>query len=494
MFAPRATKPLSGVVRGTSGFVRSRSTVQVQKAPLIEPGAQVRRGASWDFRKIPLFSREPSAGPPTSPAPVVHQTESVPEPTLVVGKSNDPLEREANCVAEQVQAKSARPSGGLPLRIQRVSGQLGEPTPVAPPAVEHVLASAGVPLEPALRQNMEERFGHDFSRVRVHSDYASGQSARLINAHAYTSGHHIVFGVGRFSPDTLAGQCLLAHELTHVVQQTREARDPQIGLIQRDDHHKADDAAQEEKEALINFKDDWANNFSHYEKLVKIATTTYSKTQKEGIKATKNNDAIVIMLGKSFATEADEKTRWSWIKTEIIDKNVTGDRFEDLAYDPTHSTINKIAPPYAAGKYCNLNCPATAASLDHYLRTGKISPAICNSPKEDIPGYGFDLSMDTFGKSVGWKQAEKAIRSQLTKHGKFLIIEATRSEQQQKDNHLAPTHYFSIVNIKGRLFAIDAFGGGIVSDDINDYITNRAVATTYRFVKGEFKAKEVIPK
>jgi hypothetical protein len=365
---------------------------------------------------------------------------------------------------------------------------------MAPPGVGHVLASPGVPLEPATRQKMEQRFGHDFSRVRVHSDDASAQSARLIDARAYTSGHHIVFGAGRFSPDTLAGQSLLAHELTHVVQQTREARDPQIGLIQRDDQHKIDDATQEEKEALVNFKDDWRNNFSHYGNLVKIGTITYSKTQTEGIKATKDKDTIAVTLGKPFATESEEKIRWSWIKTEVIDKNVKSDKFEDLAYDPTHSTINKIAPPYAVGKYCNLNCPATAASLDHYLRTGEISQAICKPTKENIPGYGFDLSMDTFGESVDWKQAEKAIRSKLKKHGQFLIIEATRSEQQQKDNNVAPTHYFSIVNVKGSLFAIDAFGGGIVSDNINDYINTRAIATTYRLVKGEFNAKEVIPK
>jgi len=268
MFAPRATEPPEGVVTRTNGLARSRSTLQVQKAPLVEPGAQVRRGASWDFSEIPLFPRERSAGAPPSPAPVVHQAANVPERTLVVGRSNDPLEHEANCVAEQVQAKPVRPNGGMPLQIQRAPGQVSEPRPAAPPTVEQVLANPGAPLEPTLRLKMEQRFGHDFSRVRVHSDYESGQSARLIDARAYTSGHHIVFAGGRFSPDTRAGECLLAHELTHVVQQTREARDLQIGLIQRDDdQHKADDATQEEKEALLNFKDDWANNFSHYDRL-----------------------------------------------------------------------------------------------------------------------------------------------------------------------------------------------------------------------------------
>jgi len=66
---------------------------------------------------------------------------------------------------------------------------------------------------------MEHHFGHDFSRVRVHSGAAAEQSARDVNAHAYTVGHNIAFGASRFAPETNAGRRLLAHELTHVVQQ-----------------------------------------------------------------------------------------------------------------------------------------------------------------------------------------------------------------------------------------------------------------------------------
>jgi len=59
---------------------------------------------------------------------------------------------------------------------------------------------------------------------------------------------------------------------------------------------------------------------------------------------------------------------------------------------------------------------------------------------------------------------------------------------------LSQNHYFSVVNVKGKLFAIDASEGGIVSDDLRDYIKNTAVATTYRIVKGQFTVKEVVPK
>ena len=90
----------------------------------------------------------------------------------------------------------------------------------APASVDQVLASPGRPLEPALRQDMEQRFGHDFSRVRVHSGAAAEQSAQDVNANAYTVGNNIVFGAGRFAPGTHEGRRLIAHELTHVVQQS----------------------------------------------------------------------------------------------------------------------------------------------------------------------------------------------------------------------------------------------------------------------------------
>jgi hypothetical protein len=70
---------------------------------------------------------------------------------------------------------------------------------------------------------MEQRFGQDFSRVRVHSDAASARSARDVNAHAYTVGNHVVFGAGKFAPESREGGRLLAHELTHVVQQSEGA-------------------------------------------------------------------------------------------------------------------------------------------------------------------------------------------------------------------------------------------------------------------------------
>lgn len=152
---------------------------------------------------------------------------------LAIGAADDPLEREADRVADQVMAAPARPPlmSGEPLRIQRFTGQVGGQMEMAPASVGTVLAGSGRPLEPALRQDMEQRFGHDFSRVRVHTGGAAESSSRDLDAHAYTFGHHVVFADARFAPEASAGRHLLAHELTHVVQQSQSCGD--IRHVQR---------------------------------------------------------------------------------------------------------------------------------------------------------------------------------------------------------------------------------------------------------------------
>jgi hypothetical protein len=133
-------------------------------------------------------------------------------------------EQEADRIANQVLATPARPSiAQAPLRIQRLSGQATGQMDSAPTSVDAALASPGRPLELTLRQDMEQRFGHDFSRVRVHSDAAAEQSTREVNANAYTVGQDIVFGADQFSPHRPAGRRLLSHELTHVVQQSNSS-------------------------------------------------------------------------------------------------------------------------------------------------------------------------------------------------------------------------------------------------------------------------------
>lgn len=94
----------------------------------------------------------------------------------------------------------------------------------APPVVDETLSAPGRPLDENTRAFMEPRFGWDFSNVRIHADTRSAVAARSVQARAFTSGSNIVFGEGEYAPGTSTGRNLLAHELTHVVQQGGAAR------------------------------------------------------------------------------------------------------------------------------------------------------------------------------------------------------------------------------------------------------------------------------
>lgn len=87
-----------------------------------------------------------------------------------------------------------------------------------PQIVHDVLRSPGQPLDSSTRAFFEPRFGHDFSKVRVHVDKKAAESARAVNALAFTVGRDIVFGAGQFPSGTAESQPLLAHELAHVAQ------------------------------------------------------------------------------------------------------------------------------------------------------------------------------------------------------------------------------------------------------------------------------------
>ena len=122
-----------------------------------------------------------------------------------------------------------RPSAldtGAVLHLQRtagnanVAGLLGEEHEEQRSPVKDVVGSGGGrPLDDSTREFMESRLGHDFSGVRIHTDSKATESAKAVQAHAYTVGNDVVFQSDRYAPETDAGKRMLAHELTHVVQQ-----------------------------------------------------------------------------------------------------------------------------------------------------------------------------------------------------------------------------------------------------------------------------------
>lgn len=161
------------------------------------------------------------------------------QPKLTVNQPGDKYEQEADTVAEQVMRTPGenkqmffQPQITALNTIQKKCAHCEEEdnkvqmksneavaAAEAPAIVHDTIKNTGNPLDAATKSFMESRFGYDFSDVHIHNDTLAHQSSSAINAKAYTSGNHIVFGAEEYQPATNAGKQLLAHELTHVIQQ-----------------------------------------------------------------------------------------------------------------------------------------------------------------------------------------------------------------------------------------------------------------------------------
>ncbi|HLY53912.1 MAG TPA: DUF4157 domain-containing protein, partial [Stellaceae bacterium] len=168
---------------------------------------------------------------------------AVRRPPLVIGKVNDPLEREADHAADAAMAANgtapalsagaglSRKCAACAEEEQETMGTMqAKPAGIvrageaAPGIVHSVLARPGRPLEPSTRGLLEPSFGRSFADIRIHDDAEAARSAAAVGAHAYTVGRNIVFGAGAYRPDTHDGRWLLAHEAAHTVQQAGGAR------------------------------------------------------------------------------------------------------------------------------------------------------------------------------------------------------------------------------------------------------------------------------
>lgn len=184
-------------------------------------GAVVSKGPRWAFSDISVL--------------VPERQKAVPTPAMIaIGETNDQNEYEAEKMADGMM-RLPEPSSHSQEGGARQGSSLAAK---APPIVHQALGSHGQPLDTATRSLMESRFGYDFSPVRIHHDALAARSAEAVDAHAYTVNSNIVFGAGRYAPASQEGQRLLAHELTHVVQQSTLlspglAAGSSSGLLQR---------------------------------------------------------------------------------------------------------------------------------------------------------------------------------------------------------------------------------------------------------------------
>ena len=186
--------PESGRQRAPTRFRPRRAVAPRERPPMVAPAAHGRCACGG----------------------VCPRCRTAPQLASRVSRPSDPFEHEAARVAERVTGGPAAPHDGAPLAA-RGAGRRGLAQ----------AAGSGQALPVPLRGDMETRFGADFGDVRLHTDRGAAASAAALNASAYTAGADIVFGGGQYRPDTRAGRRLLAHELTHVLQQ-RAAPQPLI--------------------------------------------------------------------------------------------------------------------------------------------------------------------------------------------------------------------------------------------------------------------------
>jgi hypothetical protein len=185
-----------------------------------EPSTTAATRFAHDFSRIPAYA--------TRPVRI--------QPKLTVNARGDIYEQEADRVAKQVmrmpepQLQRACACGGRCPKCMKEQGgreqlqakyiePIGAVATTVPPSAQEATHSHGEALDTPTRKLMEARFGHDFSQVRVHKDNEAARAAHAVQARAYTIGHDIVFGAGQYQPANSEGKLLLAHELTHVVQQ-----------------------------------------------------------------------------------------------------------------------------------------------------------------------------------------------------------------------------------------------------------------------------------
>jgi hypothetical protein len=313
---------------------------------------------------------------------------------LRVGQPGDVYEQEADRVAEQVMRMPEpviQPILGCPfvkgspckekeeiLQTREVGGETTQSSPAVESRINS-LRDGGQPLPGSVSDFFEPRFGHDFSRVRVHSDAAAAQSAQDVSAKAYTAGHNIVFGAGQFVPGTQEGQRLIAHELTHVVQQSgssgirvdprHEKRGLSPIIAQLHQHRpvvarKENGPSKEEiekskkqRDAVALFWNDMHTHFpgegrklagSGYDDTVDYLTTSFQEgeTMEGGVKTIRS--APTIYVGKKYLSEQDIAKRKAAIRAEL-------DKIDMFRYDNARIDNDDLSNTVITSKIGNLD-------------------------------------------------------------------------------------------------------------------------------------------
>jgi hypothetical protein len=223
----RAVSPDHALIRPVAQLQRAVGNQAVgrflqAKLQISRPGDQYEQEAD---RVADQVMRMPDTA---SPEPVAGS--ALPQISRLQRKCSDCEEEEVQRQATEGEMEEEEET----LQAKEAAGQTCDVTSGVQAQIDG-LRGRGEPLSEPARAFFEPRFGQDFSQVRVHTDGRAAESARALNALAYTVGQDVVFGAGQYAPDSPAGRRLLAHELTHTIQQQSvaqqwsSARAPEVG-------------------------------------------------------------------------------------------------------------------------------------------------------------------------------------------------------------------------------------------------------------------------
>ena len=209
---------------GQPGDVYEQEADRVAEAVMRMPEPGVQRQVEPEEEET--LQSKPLANQITSLVQIQRQEEPEEEEEMLQAK---PLAEEITpLVQRQVEPEEEEEE----LQAKATSGHISEANPNLESDIQS-LKGGGKSLSENDRAFFEPRFGRDFSQVRVHTDTRAAEAARAVNARAFTVGRDVAFGTGQYVPGTSEGRRLLAHELTHVIQQRQACTNPNIPVIQR---------------------------------------------------------------------------------------------------------------------------------------------------------------------------------------------------------------------------------------------------------------------
>ncbi len=314
------------------------------------------------------------------------------QPKLKINQPGDQYEQEADAMAEKVMRMTDKdvfqPKQSSSLPIQRKCAkcekeedekvhrkETNNSAPIVSNSVYQALQSPGKPLDQPTRSFMEQRFGYDFSNVRLHHDSESEESASSIQAKAYTLGNNIVFGAGQFAPENSSGKLLLAHELTHVIQQRHASLLNEKGVsrgfssvgriiqtkestikVGKQEGENASKASKQLWDDLKAFfpKDVGKVAGSGYDGLIDYLRTSFSNKSDNG----GTTAPPVIYVGKKYAEEKDPNKRKELLKREVDSINSwlltkAAVAAQKLFWDDLHSFFPNDGRKIAGTSYSN---------------------------------------------------------------------------------------------------------------------------------------------